>query len=150
MLSSDSGMSGVVRVYGATPMHPAEISRRLKAGRWLAGAMDDDGKPKSLTTAQLAEHPLLVENGISSNRLQEIEQVKITPPPMELEQIARALGLDRGWFVAERRRLNADAWDQFQQFLVDSGLVPPPSTEGEPSPGDDEDHPEQAEGGGGA
>jgi hypothetical protein len=81
-------------------LKPAEVSRRLKAARWLAGGVDAKGKPKELKVSELALRPPLPENGISANRLAEIEQLKITAPPMELEKIEEALGLP-GWFFAE-------------------------------------------------
>lgn len=81
---------------------PAEISRRLKAARWLAGGVDQDGKPKQLKVAELAKRSPLPENKITANRLEEIEQLVITAPPMELDKIAEALGLPHSWFSAER------------------------------------------------
>jgi len=82
---------------------PAETSRRLKAARWLAGDTDKKGRPKQLKIAELAQREPLPENGISKNRLEEIEQMKITAPPMELEKIAVALDVPIEWFSTEKR-----------------------------------------------
>lgn len=82
---------------------PAEVSRRLKAARWLAGDIDEQGKPKALSTRDLAQREPLPSNGISANRIEEIEQLKLAdgPRPMELEKIAQALGLPHEWFFAD-------------------------------------------------
>jgi hypothetical protein len=77
------------------------ISLRLKAGRYLAGYADGDGKPTALSVEELAQHPLLVANRITRNRLEEVEQTKTAARPMELEKIAVALGLGDDWFAAE-------------------------------------------------
>lgn len=74
-------------------MDRAEVSRRLKAGRWLAGGVDADGKPKQLSAADLAQRPPCVANKISANRIAEIEQLVVDARPMELEKIAECLGL---------------------------------------------------------
>ena len=74
------------------------VSLRLKAARHLAGRMSDKRKEAiPLPVADLAAHPLLVENGISRNRLEEIEQMRVDARPMELDQIALALNVP-GWF----------------------------------------------------
>jgi transcriptional regulator with XRE-family HTH domain len=82
------------------------ISLRLKAGRHLAGRVDEDGKPAAMSVAELAEHPELVTNGISRNRLEEIEQIKTSARPMELDRIALALGLPPDWFEPPATRLD--------------------------------------------
>lgn len=83
-------------------MRSTEISRRLKAARWLAGGEHTDGKPKALAVEELAARQPLPTQGITANRLEEIEQLKITPPPMELEQIALALRMPTDWFSVEK------------------------------------------------
>jgi len=75
-----------------------EISLRLKAARWIRGYRDSRGKPSAVTTGALAEIEPLKSNGITKNRLEEIEQGKVLARPMELEAIARALKLPRDWF----------------------------------------------------
>jgi transcriptional regulator with XRE-family HTH domain len=136
------------------PVDPVEISRRLKAGRWLAGGVRADGKPTALTTAELAKRSPLPQNGISVNRLEEIEQLKVSngPRPMELEKIAEALGLPAAWFETDAPSVSRGelALDQLQQALVDLGLMPDPS-QGATSPSaGGKDHPGQAaEGAGG-
>lgn len=97
-MSSESRISGISRNYGAH-MDLVEVSRRLKAARWLAGGVKDNGKPAELKASELARRDVLVENGITANRIEEIEQLKVTPRPMELEKIAQALGVPRDWFV---------------------------------------------------
>lgn len=86
--------------YVALAMHRADVSRRLKAARWLAGGIDEKGRVTSLTVEALAQLAPLPENGISQNRLEEIEQQKVDARPMELEKIARALGVPDAWFSA--------------------------------------------------
>ena len=80
--------------------HRAETSRRLKAARWLAGGVDAKGKPDELKREDLALRSPLPENGITANRLHEIEQMKIAARPMELDRIAEALGLPHEWFTS--------------------------------------------------
>lgn len=59
-----------------------------------------EGKKGSvpLTVSALAEHPLLRENRVTRNRIEEIEQMKIDPRPLELDALARALELPLDWF----------------------------------------------------
>lgn len=82
-----------------------QVSLRLKAGRWLAGGLErrdrPNAKPKAaaLGVSALAEHPVLMENSITRNRLEEIEQLKTRARPMELEKIAGALGQPPDWFA---------------------------------------------------
>lgn len=73
----------------------------MKAARWLAGNTGEDGKPRPLSVKELAERAPLPQNSISANRLEEIEQLKVTAPPMWLEKIADALGVPHEWFSAE-------------------------------------------------
>lgn len=132
---------------------PDEISRRLKAARWLAGGVDEKGKPKELKVAELAQIPPLPENGITANRIEEIEQLKVRgggPRPMELEKIARALGLPGDWFAAPDPVRRGDSLDLLQQALADLGLAPPPSGAEEPSAVPGTDRQEEAQGGAGA
>lgn len=77
-----------------------EISRRLKAARWLVGGEDARGKPTALSVEDLAAREPLPANRITSNRLEEIEQLKADARPMELDKIAEALGLPPWWFTA--------------------------------------------------
>ncbi len=81
-----------------------EVSLRLKAARFMAGALADDGKRVvPLTVEKLAAHPILVENGITVNRIQEIEQMKTKAPAraMELEKIAEALRVPDDWLKGD-------------------------------------------------
>lgn len=77
------------------------VALRLKAARWLAGGRAADGrhsgKAIALSTRQLADLPLLRENGITRNRLEDFEQMTTDAKPMELEKIEQALGLPAGW-----------------------------------------------------
>lgn len=75
-----------------------EVSRRLKAARWLAGDVDANGKPRALPIADLAQREELVSNRVSANRLEEIEQMKTAARPVELREIARALEVPETWF----------------------------------------------------
>lgn len=78
----------------------AEVSRRLKAARWLAGGIDEKGRPAPLSPQELAAREPLVRNGITANAIMEIEQLIRRPRPMELRTIAEALGLRGDWFTA--------------------------------------------------
>lgn len=73
-------------------------SLRLKAARYLAGGLSEDGKDGKrravpMPVDVLAQHETLVVNGITRNRLLEIEQLVTDARPMELERIAEALGV---------------------------------------------------------
>lgn len=129
----------------------ATVSRRLKAGRWLAGGLDAKGKAAALPVSELAKHPLLQDNGISANRLEEIEQMTPTPRPMELEKVATALGLPADWFVREDPvRRTDDPFDVLERGLADLGLVLSPGQAADASDDPDTDRPEEGLGGGGA
>lgn len=79
-------------------MDKAEISRRLKAARWLAGGVDDNGRVIPLSPEDLAQRAPLADNGITANAIREIEQLKKDARPMELREICRALDLDARFF----------------------------------------------------
>lgn len=72
----------------------------MKAARYLHGREGDRGAAP-LPVAELAQREPLRSNGISANRLEEIEQMKAHGRPMELEKVAQALGLRVDWFTAE-------------------------------------------------
>lgn len=76
-----------------------EISKRLKAARQLAGYVDDDGRVRALSVAELIRLPDLAQNEISRNRVEDIEQLKVDARPMELKAIADALSLPTDWFA---------------------------------------------------
>lgn len=84
----------------------AEIARRLKAARWLAGTVEPSAKGKTgyavaeLTQVQLAQHPDLRANEITASLIGAIERMERPPRPMELEQIALALGQPPDYFRA--------------------------------------------------
>lgn len=79
-------------------MDRAELIRRVKAARQLGGFT----KPLSL-----AQHPLLVKNGIKESRIRELESIRgrVEMRPMELEVIARACGLPAEFFSAPFERM---------------------------------------------
>jgi hypothetical protein len=85
----------------------AEIARRLKAARWLAGSHRENRRGKtgrevvSLSTGDLAARAQLVDNGITATLLGAIERMERHTPPMELHAIADALGLPHSWFEIE-------------------------------------------------
>ena len=78
-------------------------SLRLKAARYLAGSVATDGRLRAvpLTVENLAKRPELQANGISANRIEEIEQMRTDARPMELQLIAKVLGLPETWFTSE-------------------------------------------------
>ena len=70
------------------------LSLRLKAARYLAGHKAKDGRAVALTVADLATREILERNGITKNRIEDYEQMKVVDPrPMELEKIAEGLGV---------------------------------------------------------
>lgn len=85
----------------------AEIARRLKAGRWLAGSVRENARGKTgyrvaeMSTEDLAQRGELQENGITATLLGSIERMERHTPPMELRAIEDALGLPNGWFDIE-------------------------------------------------
>jgi hypothetical protein len=123
------------------------VSLRLKAGRYLAGRIDEKGRAIPLPVSELAEHPLLQENAISRNRLEEFEQMRTDARPMELEKVALALGLSTDWFRRSRPSEKLVALRELTQALADLGLVPDPSSEQDASGEVDTDRQRQAAGG---
>lgn len=95
------------------------ISRRLKAARWLAGTgRNGKGTLVPLPAAELARHELLVRNGITASRIEEIEQERVDARPMELEKIGLALGVSEGWFdVGERGRVSDEQLRRAAELL---------------------------------
>lgn len=103
-------------------MDRATVSRRLKAGRWLAGTgRNGRGQIIALPTSELARHELLVANGITQSRLEEIEQENVPARPMELKKIALALNLSPAWFVQEGATLTPTQLQAAADLL---GLLP--------------------------
>jgi hypothetical protein len=88
----------------------AEVSRRLKAARWLRGGTDEKGRPAPLAPEDLAMMEPLRRNGISANAITEIERMVKDARPMELREIRDALDLPTPWFdapITERERLRS-------------------------------------------
>lgn len=79
-------------------MDRAEVSRRLKAARWLRGGTDAKGRPVPLSPAELAQRDQLQRNGITANAIAEIERMVKDAKPMELREIREALELPDNWF----------------------------------------------------
>lgn len=84
----------------------AEIARRLKAARWLAGGCRTKNggngvEPVALTAEELADRQPLKSNGITAYRIGTIERMEHHTPPMELDAIADALGVARRYFRPE-------------------------------------------------
>jgi transcriptional regulator with XRE-family HTH domain len=84
--------------------HRIQVSLRLKAARYLAGRAGSQGVVP-LPVSELAEHSLLRDNRITRNRIEEIEQMKVTARPLELDALARALELPPDWFSEAQDRL---------------------------------------------
>ena len=74
-------------------MERAEVSRRLKAARALAG----------VKVSELAEREPLRANGITANLIGETERQERDARPMELRVIAEALDLPPWFFTADLR-----------------------------------------------
>lgn len=88
-----------------TLAHRAEIARRLKAARWLAGTIGPSTKGrtgyevKAITPAELAARDPLPANDLTATKLGAIERMERKATPMELEKIAEALGVARDYFT---------------------------------------------------
>lgn len=90
---------GPLRRSGLVDLDRAHISRRLKAARWLAGGLNENGQVVALSPEELAERDALKRNGITANAITEIERmVKRDLRPMHLAAIAEAFGLPPKWF----------------------------------------------------
>lgn len=83
----------------------ANVALRLKAALWLHGRAGKQGTREdpvvAMTTAELADHKLLVENDISRSKLDEILRLRREPRPMELRVIAEALELPEAFLLGE-------------------------------------------------
>jgi hypothetical protein len=82
-----------------------DVALRLKAALWLAGRRGRPGTNEdpvvALTTSELSEHQLLIENDISRSKLDEVLRLRRDPKPMELRVIAEALELPASFFLAK-------------------------------------------------
>jgi hypothetical protein len=136
----------VRRMDAQTLAYRAEIARRLKAARWLAGGERESAKGRvkrevyALSPDELAGRSPLPENNITASLLGSIERMERHTPPMELQAIAQALGLGADWFATS---VPSQPFDLLLQALADLGLVPDPSAEAKPSDGDASDRPEE-------
>lgn len=89
-------------------LYRAEIARKLKAARWIAGGLTPSSTGKSshavhaLEPKDLAARPPLPDNRITASMIGSIERMERHTTPMELEQIARALRLPRDYFAPVR------------------------------------------------
>jgi hypothetical protein len=81
----------------ADPERRARVSARLKAARQLGG-QPVGTRVVPLPVPELARFPTLVENGVTKNRLEDIEQMKVDARPYELREISTALRLPAGWW----------------------------------------------------
>lgn len=100
----------------------AEIARRLKAGRWLAGGLRGGamrGKTgyevTALSPKELADRPPLAENEITATKLGAIERMERHATPMELERIALGLGMPADYFRQDRDENHARSITQMLQ-----------------------------------
>jgi hypothetical protein len=127
----------------------AEVSRRLKAARWLVGRLDRKGRPTPLPISELALHPSLEKNRITPNRLEEIEQMKTEVRTVELLALADALGLPT-WFdgVADPKPESVAAL--WRQALDEADRARRQAEEAARRESDDMDHRGEAPGDGGA
>lgn len=88
----------------ATLRRRAEVARRLKAARWLAGSTRPTERGKTgyevtaISPTDLAARPHLTENEISATKLGAIERMERHATPMELERIALGLGMPADYF----------------------------------------------------
>lgn len=134
----------------ADSLDRAEVSRRLKAARWLAGSVDEKGKPTPLSPQDLARDKRLIANKISANAIMEFEQTIRTARPMELRELAFALGVGPEWFAPTPVLHPAETRALLQQLLDDLDRAGGQAGQGTQSKPDDEDHPDVVQGDGGA
>lgn len=76
-----------------------QISLRMKAARHLRGHAGMKGATP-MPIEDVAKLPELVDEGVTANRLTEIEQMKVRAPRRsELEAFRAALGMPADWFA---------------------------------------------------
>jgi len=101
-----------------------DIALRLKAALWLAGRAARPGTREdpvvAMTTVELAEHELLVQNDITRSKLDEILRLRREAKPMELRVIAEALGLPHAFFLARDPFDSSDAGTDHRRELADA------------------------------
>jgi transcriptional regulator with XRE-family HTH domain len=100
-----------------------DVALRLKAALWLAGRPGKEGTREdpvvAMTTAELAQRELLVENDISRSKLDEILRLRRQARPMELRVIAEALGIPLS-FLASPDPFQADDRHDSQRELAET------------------------------
>lgn len=119
-------MASTVRpVDEPTLAYRAEIARRLKAGRWLAGTqIDETGKGRvgravrALSVVELAGLPVLRDNEITASMLGTIERMERHTTPNQLQSIAEGLGLGDDWFEPALSLLVRDHQEQAAAHLA--------------------------------
>lgn len=131
----------------------AEIARRLKAARWLAGGVrrSDDERGKTgwevyaLSTRDLAARPGMAENQLTASKIGTIERMERHTPPMELVVLARALGVPSGWFTIDQSPLTdeqiRDAAELLPRLLEAAQALQRGRAPGAPPP-DEQDPPD--------
>lgn len=88
----------------------AHIAKQLKAARWIAGelkpAKGKNGKPHKVgfvvhqvSQVDLAKRSPLPENEITGSLIGSIERMERHAAPMELDALAKALGVEPDWFA---------------------------------------------------
>lgn len=127
-----------------TLTYRAEIARRLKAARWLAGSLQPNDRGRAgwevvaITADELAARPGMAENQMTASKIGSIERLERHTTPMELEVLARALGFPRDWFSRnDPTATRQDALSLLRSALADLGaeLAPSPR-EGEADGGE--------------
>lgn len=109
----------------------AEIARRLKAARWIAGSTQPktDGKGKiphevaALSPADLASRHPLPENGITATLIGAIERMERPTKPMELAALAEALGMPREWFPTRAAGASSSLTPESLRGLLERALA---------------------------
>lgn len=90
---------------GMTDDGRTDVALRLKAALWLAGRPGRPGTKEdpvvAMSTAELANHELLVQNDISRSKLDEILRLRRDAKPMELRVISDALQLPAAFLLSE-------------------------------------------------
>lgn len=139
----------------ATLARRAELARRLKAARWLAGGVREAEKGRAgyevyaITADELASRPGMAENQMTASKIGSIERMERHTPPMEVTVLARVLGMPETWFSGDDTS-SSPAFDQLRQLLDDLGLAPDPSQEEPRAPSGDRGRPGRSAGTAGA
>lgn len=75
-----------------------QISLRMKAARYLAGSRGEKGGATALPNKEVAQRGPLLNEKVSANKLEEVEQMRATLRGSEMDAYIAALRLPADWF----------------------------------------------------